>query len=81
MVITSSSVPTPWNGAFVRKGKFVDKFKIVRKEHDEVADIYEVVVEFYASPGQEYVFEVSPEVYASDKEVIGEEILKQLKSD
>lgn len=80
-MITSSGVPTPWNGAFVRKGKFEDKFKVVRKQHDELLDTYEVTVVFYAKPNQEYVFEVSEEAYNAVKEILADEILRQLKND
>lgn len=76
-VITSSGVPT-WGGVFVNKREaFTDKFKIVDKQHDELFDTYEVVVLFYTSP-KEYTFEVSEEVYNGSKEVIGEEIKRQL---
>lgn len=79
-MIKSSNVPTSWNGAFISKGKFEDKFKVVRKEHDELLDTYEVTVVFYAKPNQEYIFEVSEEAYSAVKEILADEILRQLKN-
>lgn len=80
-MITSSGVPTSWNGAFISKGRFEDKFKVVRKEHDELFDTYEVTVVFYADPNKEYVFEVSEETYNAVKTILADEILRQLKND
>lgn len=80
-MITSSNVVTPWNGSILSKGRFEDKFKVVRKEHNELLDTYEVTVLFYASPDKEYVFEVSEEAYNAVKAILAQEILRQLKSD
>ena len=79
-MITSHNVPTPWNGAFISKAKFEDKFKVVKKNHDELFDTYEVTVVFYASPNKEYVFEISEEAYNGVKAILANEILEQLKN-
>lgn len=80
-VVTSSSVSTSWNGTFFQKGAFQDKFKVIDKNYDTVLDTYEVVIMFSASPDKLYTFDVPEKVYYGGKQVLADEILRQLTQD
>lgn len=79
-MITKSGVPVSWDGAFVTKGSFADRFDVVKTEHDEILDIYKVTVVFKKTPEKQYIFEVDAEAYSTDKEILAKEILRQLQN-
>lgn len=79
-MITSSGTPTSWNGAFVTKGSFADRFKVTDTTHDEVLGVYAVTVVFNNTPDKSYVFEIDEDKYSTDKKVLATEILRQLQN-
>lgn len=79
-MITSSGTPTTWNGAFVTKGSFADRFRVVDTEYDEVMGNYSVTVIFDKSPDKSYVFDIDEDKYSTDKKVLATEILRQLQN-
>jgi hypothetical protein len=70
-----------WDGMFFEKrSTFTDHFDVVNIQEDSVFGIVHVTVVFDKTPNKEYVFDILAEDFEPDKESIGEEILRQLKS-
>lgn len=65
----------------LQKGGIVDHFDVVGINYDEVLGMVYVRVEFYKSPGRDYMFEIEERKFRPDKESIAQEILRQLKED
>lgn len=77
----NNSLRGTWGGAFapLRKGGIVDHFDVVGINYDEVLGMVYVRIEFYKTPGREYLFEIEEDKFQPDKESIAEEVLRQLK--
>jgi hypothetical protein len=86
-VITRTSVPVPfgdggnsWNGVWVQKGAFKDRFDVKSTEFNEELNLYTVTVEFKKTPDKEYTFEIDADKYSTDKQTLATEILRQLQN-
>lgn len=80
-MITSSGVPVSWDGTFVTKGSFADKFDVVRTNYDEITEIYVVTVVFKKTPEKEYDFSITKDKYSTNKKILATEILRQLQNE
>lgn len=71
-----------WNGALVpsTRKSIAEHFDIINIKVDGVIGIAYVTVVFHNSPNKQYVFEIPEDRFESDKESIGEEILRQLQA-
>lgn len=70
-----------WNGSFAKSSEnFASHFDVVGIRENSVVGVVEVTVVFENMPDKEYVFEIDEDDYRPDKQVIAEEILKQLKA-
>lgn len=67
-----------WNGTIYKNKDFTDHFDVINVKPDEILGIVSVTVVFEKSPDKEYTFEIDEDMFESDKESIGKEILRQL---